>query len=221
MERPLNTYEKAILNLQKDICSMGSEVSKLLKLALEALLEQDKDKANQIIQLENEIDDQDYEIEMRALELISLQQPLDEDLRVLAAVMRITKDLERIGDLAVNVAKTAIKLADSGAYFKPLIDIPKMAELTREMLEESLDSYLHNNIELALTINKKDDQVDRLFHKLYQELIDYMKANANYVEQASCFILVARYLERIGDHAVNIAEMTIYQLSGERRPFKK
>jgi phosphate transport system protein len=221
MTRILNSYDKAIINLKSELVSMGKKVESLLKGAMEALIEQNITKAQAIMSLEEEVDDADYEIELAALEIISLQQPNDEDLRSLATVMRIAKDLERVGDQAVNIAEIAINLATKGAYFKELVDIPKMSRLAIAMLEKSLTAYMNKDVEMAYEVNEADDEVDNLYDALYWELIDYMKQDAKYVEQANYLILVARFLERVADHAVNVAEMTIYEANGERRPFLK
>jgi phosphate transport system protein len=221
MARIFNSYEKAIIDLKSELLSMGKKVELLLKGAMEALIEQNITKAQAVKSLEEEIDDLDYEIELTALEIISLQQPADEDLRSLATVLRISKDLERVGDIAVNIAEITINLAAKGAYFKELVDIPKMSRLAIAMLEKSLTAYMNKDVNMAYEVNKSDDEVDDLYDALYWELIDYMKLDAKYVEQANYLILVARFLERIADHAVNVAEMTIYEVNGERRPFLK
>ncbi|MDW7673471.1 MAG: phosphate signaling complex protein PhoU [Bacillota bacterium] len=221
MNRIINSYDKAIMDLKNELIKMGHKVEELIKLAMEALIEQNTTKAQGVIALEDVVDDFDYDIEFKALEIISLQQPSDDDLRSLATVMKIAKDLERIGDLAVNIAEITINLSTKGDYFKKLVDIPRMSELAINMLEKSLLAYLNMDTELAYAVNEADDEVDDLYAILYHELIKYMKEDAKYVEQASYFILVSRFLERIGDHAVNIAEMTIYEVEGERRPFIK
>lgn len=219
MSRIINSYDKAIIDLKTELITMGKKVESVVKLAMEALIEQNTTKAQGLIALEEEIDDLDYDLELKALEIISLQQPTDEDLRCLAAVMRISKDLERVGDLAINIAEITINLATKGAYFKELVDIPKMSKLAIAMLEKALDAYLKKDLAVAYAVNDSDDEVDELYDALYHELINYMKKDAKYVEQANYLILVARFLERIADHAVNIAEMTIYEINGKRRPF--
>lgn len=220
MQKPLSTYDRAILELEQDILHMGDYVSASVAKALEALKQQDVVLARQVIEGDTITDDWNYNIEEKALELISLQQPLDKDLRTLATAMRVGRELERIGDYAVNIAEIAIRLADKGPYFKPLVDIPRMSDLAQAMLHKSLNSFITRSIERAKEVMAADDEVDRLFEKLYEELIDYMKKGAQYVDQASYLSLVARYLERIADHAVNIAEMVIFRETGIRRPFR-
>lgn len=215
----MNSYDKAILDLKSELISMSERVKLLLKITMEALLDQNLTKAQGIIALEDEVDELDYQIELGALEIISLQQPMDDDLRSLATVMRISKDLERIGDLAINIAEITMNIALKGKYFKELIDIPKMSHLVINMLELSLKAYIEKDIDLAHEVNKSDEAVDNIYKELYFELIEYMKKESTYVEQATYLILVARFLERIGDHTVNIAEMTVYEVQGTRRPF--
>jgi phosphate transport system protein len=217
MKPPLNAYDRAILVLQKDLSEMGNKVKQSLELAVEALIDQDVHKAAQVIAGDDIIDDMDYDIEHKALEIISLQQPLDNDLRILAGVLRIGKDLERIGDYAVNIAEVCQSLAGSGDYFKPLVDIPRMCQMAIKMLIDGLLALNNRDLELAREVILADDAIDNLYANLYQELVGYMKKDKAYVDQACHLAFVARYLERVGDHSVNIAEMTIYMVTGERR----
>lgn len=218
MSRPLSAYDRALLELERDILRMGDHVEASVAKALEALKQQDVVLARQVIEDDTLTDDWNYDIEERALELISLQQPLDKDLRILATVMRVGRELERIGDYAVNIAEVALRLTGQGPYFKPLVDIPRMSQLAQGMLRKSLEAFVTRKIETAKEVIVSDDEVDRLFENLYEELVAYMKKGAQYVDQASYLALVARYLERVADHAVNIAEMVIFRETGVRRP---
>ncbi|GFN22476.1 MAG: phosphate signaling complex protein PhoU [Thermoanaerobacteraceae bacterium] len=218
MEKPLSAYDRAILQLEQDIMRMGEHVRSSVAQAMEALVKQDVALARQVIEGDVLTDDWNYSVEEKALELISLQQPLDRDLRALATVMRVGRELERVGDYAENIAETAIRLADKGPYFKPLVDIPRMAELAQAMLHRSLEAFVARSTSTAREVIPADDEVDRLFESLYEELIEYMKKGPQFVDQASYLSLVARYLERIADHAVNIAEMVIFRETGIRRP---
>ncbi len=221
ISRPLNAYDRAIKSLQQEILSMGEEVNKILCLAMDGLKNQDEQKCHLVIEMDDAIDDMDYDIEQKTLAIIALQQAIEEDLRTLASAMRIIKELERIGDYAVNIAQVSLRLKEKGQYFKPLVDIPRMADLALAMVNKSLKAFTERDIESARELDRDDNRVDKLFEYLYDELIDFMKQDCNLVDQASYLSLVARYLERIADHAVNIGEMTIYMVTGERRPFNR
>ncbi|MGI9862676.1 phosphate signaling complex protein PhoU [Moorella naiadis] len=221
MNRILNAYDRALLELQQNILQMGEYVANQLDQALKALKDQDRVLAQQVVAGDDGADDLAHDIEMSSLDLISLQQPTGDDLRTLATVMRVSRELERIGDYAVNIAEVAGRLAKLGPYFKPLVDIPHMSDLARSMLRRSLQALVERNLEIAREVVKADDVVDRLFEALYDELVAYMKKGPEYVDQASYLALVARYLERIADHAVNIAEMAVYRETGERRAFRE
>lgn len=217
----LNAYERALLQLGQDLLKMGDLVQTRLAGAMRSLISQDGVLARQILDQDDEVDQLDYDLEQEALELISLQQPTDSDLRFLAAAMRISRDMERIADYACDIAEVTLALLDKGPYFKPLVDVPKMGELVQAMLHKSLAAYLQKDVESARQMHDDDWAVDRLFRWLHEELTGYMKKGPEYVDQASNLLLVARYLERVGDHIVNIAEMTIFAQTGERRPFKR
>lgn len=220
MKRPLNTYERALLQLEKKLLQLGDFVAEQVDKALVALKSQDISLARQVVEADDIADDLNNDIEMASLDLISLQQPSGDDLRLLATVMRVSRELERVGDYAVNIAEAAERLTHLGPYFKPLVDIPHMSDQARAMLRKSLGALLDRDLEAAREVAAADDAVDYLFESLYNELVDYMKQGPEYVDQASYLALVARYLERIADHAVNVAEMVVYRETGERRPFK-
>lgn len=217
MDKPLNAYDRALLQLKKKMLHLGDCVSEQLDKALAALISQDAALARKVVQGDDIIDDYEYDIEMNTLDLISLQQPCCEDLRLLATVMRVSRELERVGDYAVNIAEVAERLIHLGPYFKPLVDIPYMSQLARDMLHKSLNALVDRDLAAAREVVKADDAVDLLYEHLYNELIGYMKRGPEYVEQSSYLTMVARYLERIADHAVNIAEMVIYRETGEKR----
>ncbi|MCL6590368.1 MAG: phosphate signaling complex protein PhoU [Firmicutes bacterium] len=216
----LNTYEQALIAVRNELVEMSGLVGKRFTLAMRSFLEQDDQIAAQVIAGDDEIDLQEENLEMESLEIISLQQPMDRDLRFLAAAMRISRDLERIGDYACDIAELTLNLKDKAPYFKPLIDLPQMADLVCDMLHKSVKAYIEKDLATARKMDDLDNQVDQLFVKLLAELTDYMKKGPEFVDQASNLLLAARYLERTGDHVVNIAEMTIFAETGERHPFK-
>lgn len=216
----LNAYDRKLQKLKQGLIEMGNTVQSRLQDAMAALMLQDAGRARVIVESDDVVDDMDYALEDQTLGLILLQQPREKDLRVLSSTLRLTKELERIGDYAVNIASIAIALSDCGDYFKPLYDIRKMGEETCAMLDNGLRAYLEGDLNLAVRVAHRDDVVDALFNSLFNELLDYMKKDSCYVVQASHLSLVARHLERIGDHAVNIAEMVFYLETGKRRPFR-
>lgn len=216
----LNWQQKVFADLRKKVFEAGEIVGKKVKDALFALETRDLNLAKLIIGGDNEVDNLTLALEMEALELISLQQPVEWELRFLAATIRISHELERIGDYACDIAETVLLFAKKGAFFKPLDDINCMGSLVQTMMDKSIRAYLENDLNSSRQMHNDDDEVDRLFLKLLDELGEYMKQGSNYVDQASGLILVDRYLERIGDHIVNIAEMTIFIESGDHSPFK-
>ncbi len=220
MARRLNAYDRAILEFGERLLLLGGHVGDRLAKAMRSLTDQDGDLAKNVIESDDEIDFLDEKLEMEALELISLQQPTDIDLRYLIAITRISRDLERIADYACDLAEVALVLKDKGPYFKPLVDVPRMGRMALEMLAVSLKAHAERDLGTARRMHDEDRAIDELFQGLLAELTEYMKKGPDYVDQASNLLLAARYLERVGDHAVNIAEMTIFAVTGERHPFK-
>lgn len=220
MTNHVNAYDRAVQSLKTDILQMGKEVYRCLETALQALAEQDVSLAREVIFGDDQIDDMDYDIENKALELIALQQPSTGDLRVLSSALRLTKELERIGDYAVNIAETAEVLAAQGKYFKPLIDIGRMGVMAKSMLGKGLEAFMEGDTQKAKEVMLADDEVDELFNHLFNELLGIIKTREEHADQAMYLSLVARYLERVGDHSVNLAEMVFYMVRGDRRPFR-
>ncbi len=216
----LNAYDRALIEIGNRLLTMNELVSKYLSEAMNSFITQDAVKAKEVIDGDEAVDAMEESLEMESLELISLQQPMARDLRFLAAAMRIGRELERINDYACDIAELTIGFKKRIPFFKPLVVLPHMAELVRGMMQKSMKAYIEKNITLARQMDQDDDAVDQLFVILLEELTGYMKKNAEYVDQASSLLLAARYLERIGDHIVNIAEMVIFTDTGERHPFK-
>ena len=211
-------YDRAIEGLQEDLLDMAKQVSRSIALAMEGLVKRDAGLAQGVIKADDSIDEVDYAIEMRALEVISLQQPTTTDLRVLASVLRIVKELERIGDYAVNIAQVTQR-SEAQGWDPPPGKLLEMAEAAQGMFRDAMTAYVHSDLDLALQVAGADDRVDRLFYEIQAEMVDVMKADPSRVEMASQMALVARYLERVADHSVNIAEMAHFRVTGQRRPF--
>lgn len=220
MLKRLNAYDRALIVIKEELLAMSRIVGTRLAEAMRSFIEQDWELAKNTAADDDEIDGYDESIEMKALELITLQQPTDYELRFLTAVIRISRELERIGDYACDIAEATLQLKSKAPFFKPLVDLPKLAELVQTMMNKSLNAYFDKNLSTARQLDNDDGEVDSLFLTLLEELTGYMKKGPEYVDQASMILLVARYLERIGDHVVNIAEMCIFTETGERHPFK-
>jgi len=218
--RIINSYDRALKRIRAEILAMSEKVEARHLQAMESLIRQDQQLAQKIIDGDDEIDKLDEELEMEALELISLQQPMDKDLRLLASAIRISNELERIGDYSCNIAETTLVLANKGPYFKPLEDVSKMGKMVQAMMRKSILAFLNTDLKSAWEMCDDDNEVDSIYQQLYTELTDCMKKEPGFVDQASNLLLVSRYLERIGDHIVNMAELTIFAETGERYPFK-
>lgn len=208
------SFEEQLQELQDDLLRMGRFVEGAVAKAMKALVTQNVALANEVIREDDIADDLDIEIMTKAMKLLALQQPMARDLRIIGTAMKIVTDLERIGDHAVDIAKMVRILAHE-TYFKPLVDIPRLAELALGMVHNALQAYVNRDIELAIQVCKDDDKVDELYESLFAELVDYMKRDPSLVEQATYLLFVAYFLERIADHATNTAEFTYFAEVGK------
>jgi phosphate transport system protein len=220
MIRHYNAYELALQHIEEELLLMGNKVSQCLAEAMQAFFRQDEESAVVIIQSDDEIDTLDEDVELQSLNLLSLQQPVDRDLRILATLMRVSRELERIADYACDIAKETVRMKQKRIVYKPLANLQRLVELVQTMLGKCLVAFSDKDLVAAGQMDDDDMAVDRLFELLVVEIIGQMKQDHNWVELGSAILLVARYLERIGDHVVNIAEMTIFVENGERHPFK-
>ena len=209
-----NQFISKLDELKVKLLKMGAMVQEIIEVSTRALTTRDIALAKQVYILDDKIDELELEIEMECMNLIALQQPMAKDLRVIGSILKIITDLERMGDHAVNIAKVTLEIGDE-PFIKPLIDIPKMAKLTQDMVNKSLDAFVKSDIELAKEVAKDDDEVDMLYEKIYTELINKMIDNREIVKQATNLIFIGRFLERIADHATNIGERVIYMVTGE------
>jgi phosphate transport system protein len=207
MER--HHFEFELQALKNRLLSMGALVEDRVHQAVVALMERRRDAAEKIIEGDDEVNELQIEIDDRCLKLIALQQPMASDLRLITAAMKINADLERIGDQAVNIAQNALKIIEQPPL-KPLIDIPRMAELAEKMTRDSLESFVRRDVALARSVLERDDEVDSLKDQVFRVLLTYMMADPGTIERALGLILVSRHLERIADHATNIAEDVIF-----------
>ncbi len=214
MLRTRHAFEEELAGLKQDLLKMGAFVEGMLDRAMRALSAHDVNLARQVILDDDLTDALDIEIEQHCMRLLALQQPMSRDLRTIGTVMKVIADVERIGDYCVDIARAALTLSRT-EYFKPLVDIPRMAQIVADMLRTALQALVHEDLPRVDQVAAQDDEVDDLWKTLLQELTDLMAQRAEIVSQAVQLLLVARYLERIADHVVNIAERAAYMITGE------
>ena len=207
MER--HHFEEELQALKTRLLNMGALVEERVHQATFALIERRPDALDRVIAGDQDVNDLQIEIDDRCLKLLALQQPMASDLRLITAAMKINADLERIGDQAVNIAENAARIL-SHPPLKPLIDLPRMAEIAQRMTRDSLDAFVRRDPELARNILARDDEVDQLKDQVFRVLLTYMMADPATIERALGLILISRNLERIADHATNIAEDVIF-----------
>ena len=202
-------FEEEMQALKNRLLNMGALVEERVHDATNALIERRLDTAQRIIASDQDVNDLQIEIDERCLRLLALQQPMASDLRLITAAMKINADLERIGDQAVNIAEQAVRIL-AHPPLKPTIDLPRMAEIAEKMTRESLDAFVRKDATLARAILARDDEVDQLKDHVFRVLLTYMMADPGTIERALGLILISRHLERIADHATNIAEDVIF-----------
>ncbi|RME80131.1 MAG: phosphate transport system regulatory protein PhoU [Caldilineae bacterium] len=208
------TFDQRLSRLQDDILLLGDRVEKALALSVQYLKERDSHGARRLIAEDRDIDETRYQIEAAALMLIATQQPMASDMRLLAAVLFIANELERIGDYAKGICRIILRIGDQ-PLLKPLIDIPRMEAETRKMLHASLQAFVARDVEQARAITTWDDEVDALYEQVYRELITKVLAEPSGIEQANLLLWAAHNLERAADRVTNICERVIYCVTGE------
>jgi phosphate transport system protein len=207
-------FDEELQALKHRLLNMGGLVEDRVHRAVHALMERDLDDAEAVSRGDQEVNDLQIEIDDRCIKLLALQQPMATDLRLITSAIKINADLERIGDQAVNIAESAIKVLTHSPA-RPSVDLRRIAELAERMTRESLDAFVRKDVELARAVILRDDEVDRLKDKLFGELIASMVADPASIPDALSFILISRNLERIADHATNIAEDVIFMVEAK------
>jgi len=207
-------YEEELRELHLKLLEMGGFVEKQIANAMAALLERDDELARVTIQRDHTANRMDVEIDELCLRLLALHQPAARDLRLITTALKITVDLERIGDMAVNISERVLELNDE-PQLKPFIDLPRMASTAQTMLRESLNAFIREDVDLALKVCRDDDSIDDLTQQLFRELISYMVEDVQTISRAIRLIFIAKYIERIADHATNIAEMVVFMVKGK------
>ncbi len=204
-------FQQELAKLKEQLLKMGGLAEHAISNAIDALVKRDTPLAERTIGEDEKINKMELLIDDWCLKLLALHQPLAADLRFITSAMRINVELERIGDLAVNIAERVVSL-NQEPQLKPYIDIPRMAEITKNMVKDVLDAFVNGDAELARSVCERDDQVDALNDQVFRELITYMLADPKTITRAVHLIIVSRYLERIADHATNIAEGVIFMV---------
>jgi phosphate transport system protein len=210
-----SNFDSNLLQLKEMLLEMARKSETSIKEAIAALINQDFEKAELIINGDDEIDQLEHDINDKAIVLIAKEAPVARDLRKIIVALKISSEVERIGDLAVNIAKSAIHIGNE-KHIKEIVDIPKMMDMALEMLSESLTAFYSEDTELAQRCAAKDDQVDEMYGRLIRELMGYIQQYPNNINQITQLAFVARYIERLADHTTNISENVIFLVTGKR-----
>lgn len=207
-------FDNELKELRQNILKLGCMVENAIRDSVKALVERDSELAKEVIQRDHLVNALDVKIDEECVRLIALRQPMASDLRLITTAMKITTDLERMGDLAVNIAERTIELNEE-PQLKPFVNIPRMAEISQSMVRDSLDSFVTGCSRLPYEVIKRDDEVDDLTVRNFEELLSFMIQDPKNIPFAVKRTYIAKYLERIADHATNICEMIIYMCKGK------
>jgi phosphate transport system protein len=214
-EHTVKSYDQELNGLSRKIIEMGGLVEQQLAGAIDALANRNIELAARVIEQDDRVDDLEEGIDTAAIRLFATRQPMAVDLRLIAMAMKVSNDLERIGDYAVSIAKAATRLAKMPPL-KPLYTIPRMAQIAQEMVKGVLDAYVERDTQKVLAVWHRDDEVDEMYNSLFRELVTYMLEDPRNISTCIDLLFVAKHLERIGDHTTNIAEKIHYIIHGER-----
>ena len=207
-------YEEELKKLREEILYMGGLVEDQIQRSIKSLVDRNSKLAEVIIERDHEVNRLDVGIDELCIRLLALHQPAGRDLRFITTGLKITTDLERIGDMAVNICERALEL-NQEPQLKPYIDIPRMAQIAQRMIQQSLDAFVREDTDLALRVCKDDSEVDQLNAQIFREIITFMIENPQTISRATKISSVSKYLERIADHATNIAEMVVFMVKGK------
>jgi len=207
-------FERELQEIKEGLLYLGAMIETAIVRAINALMDRDTELARKVICDDNEIDQLDVEIEDKCIRVLALRQPTARDLRFITTAIKINGHLERIGDMAVNIAEKVIFLNEE-PQMKPYIDIPRMAGIAQGMVRESLDSLVNEDVDLATKVRRDDETIDDLNDQIFRELLTYMMEDARTIHRALIISQISKSLERISDHAVGIADMVIYMVTGK------
>jgi len=207
-------FHEELDGLKQTLLAMGALVEDQIRRVMRALIDRDDVLAQSVIERDREVNTYDVEVDEKCVELLARYQPAASDLRFLTTAMKIVTDLERIGDQAVNIAQRALEL-NREPQLKPYIDLPRMAAKSQQMVKDSLDAFVARDAGLARDVCARDSEVDALKEQVFRELLTFMMGDPKTIARALHLILVSRFLERVADHATNIAEMVVYMIEGK------
>jgi phosphate transport system protein len=214
METMRKAFDEQLDHLQSDVVNMGSFVIEMLDKAMDALVRQDAELAEEVVRMDDTADAMDLSIETTSIRLLALQQPMSRDLRTIATALKVITDLERIGDYATDIALVARRLSGE-PYLKPLNDIPRLARMASAMTRNAVQSFVEHDVDIARQVCEDDDAVDDLYDKIFEDIVVSIEENPKFARQGGNLILIARRLERVADHATNVAERVHYMETGK------
>lgn len=209
-------FENELERLHLDLIRMGGMIEEAIEKSVISLKTQDRELAEEVIADDKKVDDLERNIETQCLRLLLRQQPVARDLRSISTALKMITDLERIGDQASDIADISLRFVGK-ELVKELVHIPQMAEISIGMVKDSINAFVHSDMELARDVMKRDDQVDELFYLIKRDLVEILSNKDEHADQVIDFLMIAKYLERIGDHAVNVSEWVIFYMTGEHK----
>ncbi|HEY4184733.1 MAG TPA: phosphate signaling complex protein PhoU [Polyangia bacterium] len=207
-------YEQELRRLREQVLRMGAKVEEIITGSIKALLERDTVLATRMIAFDRKINQMEVDIDELCLLVLARRQPVASDLRFITMALKLVTDLERIGDLGVNISERVVELNEE-PQLKPYVDIPRMAEEVQGMLREALDAFVAGDPERAQAVIVRDQNVDAFYNQIFRELLTYMMEDTHNIYRATRLQSIAKYLERIGDHATNLAEMVVFMVKGK------
>lgn len=213
-EHTSKQFEQQLRALKDKLLLMSHHAEKMIADSIRALVERRPSLAEDVIKADDTMDQLELVIDNMCYEILALEQPVARDLRFIATALKIVRDIERIGDIAVNIAERATELIQE-PEMKRLIDLPIMAEAAQRILKESLDAFVNSDVELAEKVIRDDQFIDDCYEQIFRELLTYMMEDTKYISRALKVIFIAKHLERVGDHSANIAEMVIFLVRGQ------
>jgi phosphate transport system protein len=207
-------FDEELEELKEKILRMGALVEAQIAASIKSLIDRDTDLARRTVENDHRVNAMDVEIDDNSVQLIALHQPMATDLRFITTAMKISTELERMSDMAENISERVIELNEE-PQLKPYIDIPRMAEHAQRMVKEALDAFVNRNVDLAWKVIHDDDYIDGLTHQIFRELLSFMLEDPHTITRAIRITFISKYLERIADHATNIAELVVYLVEGK------